>query len=140
MILFERFLEWIHIKITRNPIKLEWYISIETRQAIIDAASVFGFEYIEMGELKYTSIPTGNPIRDKFEDAVGRLVLAIEKTAIEDENQLKFNFTPSIYTRLDAYLKVDGIQKEDKLYVIKRLKNQLSEVYRKQNMHDLFGG
>lgn len=123
------FTEWLieasFKRITGKPIKLNWYMSENTRQAVIESASEFGKAYIAGGKTKYSNQATGNSDRDYFDSKVDELLAEIKEAALEDEYRGDSYFIPAICTRLDAYMKVDGIQKGDRNFVISRLQNSL---------------
>ncbi len=132
MPVFERILQYLHKIRTGKPIRLDWYMSSETRNTIINASTSFGATYLELGEtddigvLNYYSLFTGNPLRDKFDIAVTKLIEKIIICSEIDERQNDIYFIPAILTRLDSYMKVDGISKEDRKYVVSHLRKKLN--------------
>ena len=130
MMIFEKLLQILHRKLSGKTIKIEWYMSNETRWVIIQSASNFGQSYLRIdktdgsGAVGFVKLAAEQPVRGEFEGVVNKFIETIYERALEDEWRFDTYFWPAIFTRLDAYMKVDGVAKIDRVYIISELKQK----------------
>ena len=105
---------------TGHKPKLEWFMSNETRKVIFDAIIVFGERYYEFGEIDISKISPRNTNKELFEESVETLIDTIFRQSATDEWRNDMFFYPAIFTRIENYLKMDGVSKSDSKYILSR--------------------
>jgi hypothetical protein len=90
-------------------------MSDETRTVIIDAAKNLGEKFISWERAKGSGeFDICQEAKELYQDEIGICATRIAHAANVDPNRADSFLRPAIFTRLDAYLKVDGLPEQDR--------------------------
>lgn len=102
--------------------QLFWFMSADTRGAIIEGVRRIGEVFIVLEECKSDPNADWEKMRADYHDAKVNLLSLVIVAAEQDPWRKDMMFLPAILTRTDAYLKADGMGDEGRKEITDRLK------------------
>ncbi|MEX0698062.1 MAG: hypothetical protein WD099_11010, partial [Dongiaceae bacterium] len=115
-----RFREWFPWYQT-----VHWFMSNRTRRILIEGTRELGEAFMHVEDLRASDdFASKEEAHEAYEAAKDRLVQQVVIAIIEDPFGKDLFHRPCVFTRLNEYMKLDGIQPAERKLIIKRIRQR----------------
>lgn len=121
----ERFRQWFPWYQT-----VHWFMDYKTRTVIIDASRELGEAFMRLENQRGSEdFSAKEEAREAYEAAKDEFVNRVVEAMFSDPFHKDLFHRPCVFTRIQAYLKLDGIQPTDRGKLVKQIRNRTDMLY-----------
>jgi hypothetical protein len=121
-----RMMEWTYIKVMGHWPPVHWFMSPATRDVAIEATREFGLAFLGYVTAMHESDPVAHPtVSEDYKAAAHVFLGRIQAAAIDDPFNNDFFFRPTLLTRIERYLWLDGVPNVERKRIARRRRERL---------------
>jgi hypothetical protein len=119
-------MEWAYFKATGDWPPVHWFVSSATRDVTIEATRDFGLAFLGYVTAMHKSDPVAGPtVSEDYKAAVDVFLGRIQAAAISDPFNKDAFFRPTLLTRIERYLWLDGVSNVERKRIVQLLRERL---------------